>query len=433
MLGNLRAAPPAGTSCRCVDAGGVRAAGGAARPVRARAPARRRLPDRGTTPAFATVMSSWPGAGGGARRASSGAQVGAHDYVLRHVDGRRGGVRIANPVTEALRELTSPVPARRRSSFPGLPAELAPRSARRAPGSPRHGRRTGHSTRPHLPNPVHDDVRHACVTTSSSWSAHWAASPTAPVRRADDARPGAGAPRAPPPRRTRPRHPTARGHRSRSGSSASAKPTKPRAAVGRCASSTRIEPVGEMETMCIQVAAQDSLYVTDDFIVTHNTLNDAFVILDEAQNTTAEQMKMFLTRLGFGSKMVVTGDVTQVDLPGGAQSGLRIVRDILDGVDDVKFTNLTSATSSGTGWSATSSTPTTAGTPAGSPRPPARRHGRRDRAGRGAERRARRGRQRVRDRCGRGRAGRRLPLRARRDGRQPHGRAVGAVRRRRAT
>ena len=72
------------------------------------------------------------------------------------------------------------------------------------------------------------------------------------------------------------------------------------------------------------------------------TLNDAFIILDEAQNTTAEQMKMFLTRLGFGSKIVVTGDVTQVDLPGGATSGLRVVRDILDGVDDVHFSQLTS-------------------------------------------------------------------------------------------
>nr|WP_222268655.1 PhoH family protein [Modestobacter marinus] len=72
------------------------------------------------------------------------------------------------------------------------------------------------------------------------------------------------------------------------------------------------------------------------------TLNDAFVILDEAQNTTAEQMKMFLTRLGFGSKMVVTGDITQVDLPGGAPSGLRIVRDILQGIDDVHFALLTS-------------------------------------------------------------------------------------------
>ena len=73
------------------------------------------------------------------------------------------------------------------------------------------------------------------------------------------------------------------------------------------------------------------------------SLNDAFIILDEAQNTTPEQMKMFLTRLGFGSKIVVTGDVTQIDLPGGTRSGLQVVRDILDGVDDVHFSLLTSA------------------------------------------------------------------------------------------
>lgn len=72
------------------------------------------------------------------------------------------------------------------------------------------------------------------------------------------------------------------------------------------------------------------------------TLNDAFIILDEAQNTTAEQMKMFLTRLGFGSTMVVTGDVTQVDLPGGTTSGLRVVQKILSGIDDVEFCELTS-------------------------------------------------------------------------------------------
>jgi phosphate starvation-inducible PhoH-like protein len=67
------------------------------------------------------------------------------------------------------------------------------------------------------------------------------------------------------------------------------------------------------------------------------TLNDAFVILDEAQNTTPEQMKMFLTRLGFNSKMVVTGDVTQIDLPKERQSGLVVVREILEGIDDVCF------------------------------------------------------------------------------------------------
>ena len=73
------------------------------------------------------------------------------------------------------------------------------------------------------------------------------------------------------------------------------------------------------------------------------TLNDAFIILDEAQNTTPEQMKMFLTRLGFGSKIVVTGDITQVDLPGNQSSGLRVVRDILGNVDDVNFSYLSSA------------------------------------------------------------------------------------------
>jgi phosphate starvation-inducible PhoH-like protein len=72
------------------------------------------------------------------------------------------------------------------------------------------------------------------------------------------------------------------------------------------------------------------------------TLNNAFIILDEAQNTTPEQMKMFLTRLGFGSKMVVTGDITQVDLPMGA-SGLQLVTHVLDDMDDIVFSPLTSA------------------------------------------------------------------------------------------
>jgi phosphate starvation-inducible PhoH-like protein len=71
------------------------------------------------------------------------------------------------------------------------------------------------------------------------------------------------------------------------------------------------------------------------------TLNNAFIILDEAQNTSPEQMKMFLTRLGFGSKMVVTGDITQVDLPTGA-SGLKLVTTVLDQIDDIHFARLTS-------------------------------------------------------------------------------------------
>jgi phosphate starvation-inducible PhoH-like protein len=67
------------------------------------------------------------------------------------------------------------------------------------------------------------------------------------------------------------------------------------------------------------------------------TLNDSFVILDEAQNTTIEQMKMFLTRIGFGSRAVVTGDITQTDLPRGRESGLKHVIRVLDGVDGVAF------------------------------------------------------------------------------------------------
>ena len=103
-----------------------------------------------------------------------------------------------------------------------------------------------------------------------------------------------------------------------------------------------ITPAGTAEAVCISVAAADSLYTTEDFLLTHNTLNDSFIILDEAQNTSAEQMKMFLTRLGFGSRVVVTGDVTQVDLPSGQVSGLRVVQDILDGVEDIHFARLTS-------------------------------------------------------------------------------------------
>jgi phosphate starvation-inducible protein PhoH and related proteins len=101
-----------------------------------------------------------------------------------------------------------------------------------------------------------------------------------------------------------------------------------------------IEPAGMQETVCIRVAAPDHLYVTEDFILTHNTLNDAFIILDEAQNTTPQQMKMFLTRLGFGSKMVITGDITQVDLPKARISGLQDARNTLTGVEGVSFVGL---------------------------------------------------------------------------------------------
>jgi phosphate starvation-inducible PhoH-like protein len=102
-----------------------------------------------------------------------------------------------------------------------------------------------------------------------------------------------------------------------------------------------IEPAGYEECVCIRVAALDSLYVTDQFLLTHNTLNDSFVILDEAQNTTTEQMKMFLTRLGYGSKAVITGDVTQVDLPAGKASGLKEAQNILRGIDGIRFVTFT--------------------------------------------------------------------------------------------
>jgi phosphate starvation-inducible PhoH-like protein len=102
-----------------------------------------------------------------------------------------------------------------------------------------------------------------------------------------------------------------------------------------------IEPAGEAETVCIQVAAADSLYVTDDFLVTHNTLNSSFIICDEAQNTTPEQMKMFLTRIGFGSRAVVTGDVTQVDVQ-GSRSGLLGLESVLSGIDGLEWVRLSS-------------------------------------------------------------------------------------------
>jgi phosphate starvation-inducible PhoH-like protein len=100
-----------------------------------------------------------------------------------------------------------------------------------------------------------------------------------------------------------------------------------------------IEPAGEAECVCIQVGAADSLYVTDDFLVTHNTLNASFIILDEAQNATQEQMKMFLTRIGFGSKVVITGDTSQVDVQGG-RSGLLGLEPILEGIDGLSFVHL---------------------------------------------------------------------------------------------
>jgi phosphate starvation-inducible protein PhoH and related proteins len=92
-----------------------------------------------------------------------------------------------------------------------------------------------------------------------------------------------------------------------------------------------------------QLIAAGTIEVAPLAFMRGRSLNDSFIILDEAQNTSPEQMKMFLTRLGFGSKIVVTGDVTQVDLPSGTTSGLRVVSEILEGIEDVAFLRLTSS------------------------------------------------------------------------------------------
>ena len=73
------------------------------------------------------------------------------------------------------------------------------------------------------------------------------------------------------------------------------------------------------------------------------TLDDSFIILDEAQNTSREQMKMFLTRIGFGSKVVITGDVTQIDLPGDKVSGLKEAMRVLEGIEDIRICRLSAA------------------------------------------------------------------------------------------
>ena len=104
-----------------------------------------------------------------------------------------------------------------------------------------------------------------------------------------------------------------------------------------------IEPEGRAQTVCIAVDAPDQLYVTDDFIVTHNTLAGSFIILDEAQNTSVAQMKMFLTRMGFDSKAVITGDVTQTDLPRGERSGLRDALELVDGIRGIGIVEFTDA------------------------------------------------------------------------------------------
>jgi phosphate starvation-inducible protein PhoH and related proteins len=291
-----------------------------------------------TTPAFATAD---PELAAGLEAALPGIELRRKtvvDYVLRHVHGHRGGVIVSNPVTLALRELGL---AGTRSNSKFVPEPYLHNAS---------------DVRLAVLQGLLDSDGGPVVQRGRSCRIQYV---TCSPRLADDVvflvrslggvayrrrRPAAG------------RRPgRARGHAVHHRSDAfivdirlpaALEPFRlerkreryARAGGGRPMRFVEsLEPAGEAETVCIQVAAADSLYVTDDFLVTHNTLNDSFVILDEAQNTTPEQMKMFLTRLGFGSKMVVTGDITQVDLPREQKSGLVVVADILSGVDGVEF------------------------------------------------------------------------------------------------
>jgi phosphate starvation-inducible PhoH-like protein len=260
------------------------------------------------------------------------------DYTLRHVHGHHGGVIVANPITVALRELglagtnssTKFVPEPYLRNEPAVRLAVLQGLLDSDGGPVTQRARTCRIQYSTCSERLRDDVVH--LARSLGGIAYWRR------RVATGRRPGnaSGRPvvhrsdafildiRLPPgmePFRLRRKREVYDRHRG----------GRPLRFVDA------IEPAGEMETVCIQVAAADSLYVTEDFIVTHNTLNDSFVILDEAQNTTPEQMKMFLTRLGFGSRMVVTGDVTQVDLPREQQSGLIAVGEVLETVEGIEF------------------------------------------------------------------------------------------------
>ena len=297
-----------------------------------------------TTPAFSTADPELAVALESALDGIELVHKAGPDYTLRHVHGGRGGLRIANPVTEAIRELGL---AGARSETKFVPWVYSHNSSEvrtallqgllDSDGGPVSQRgRTCRIQYTTTSERLRDDVMF--LVRSLGGVAYTR------TRTATGRRPGLALGRA-----VHHRHDA---HTVDIRLPAGLQPfrlERKRRAYDAAGGGRpmrfieSIEPVGKQPTLCIQVAAQDSLYVTDDFIVTHNTLNDAFVILDEAQNTTAEQMKMFLTRLGFGSKIVVTGDITQIDLPGGAQSGLKIVREILDGIDDVHFSTLTSS------------------------------------------------------------------------------------------
>lgn len=296
-----------------------------------------------TTPSFAT---SDPDLAEALQSAVEGIELVAKssvDYVLRQVAGGRGGLRISNPVTVTLRELglcgarsaTKFVPKQYLHNSPGVRLALL-QGLLDTDGGPvaQAGRtcRIQYST-------TSPDLRDAVVflVRSLGGVAYWR------LRPAEGRRPGRARGRDVPHRsdafvldiRLPPELTPFRLRRKRDKYEASGGGGRPMRFIDS------IEPAGEQDCLCIQVAAPDSLYVTSDFLLTHNTLNDSFVILDEAQNATCEQMRMFLTRLGFGSKAIVTGDITQTDLPAGARSGLREARDLLSNVEGISFCTFT--------------------------------------------------------------------------------------------
>ncbi|QMW67594.1 PhoH family protein [Mumia sp. ZJ1417] len=298
-----------------------------------------------TTPTFTTADPELADALEGLLPAIQVARRGSdYDYVLRHTEGGRGGLRIANPVTVAVRDLalvhkTSPatfVPVaylyNSREVRLGVLQGLLDSDGGTVTQDGRTCRIQYTTTSPRL----RDDVTFLVRSLGGVVYVH--------TRQANGRKPGLARGREVAYRHDAytldirlPEGVTPFRLARKADAYAATGGGRPMRFIDS------IEPAGRAETVCIAVGAQDSLYVTDDFLVTHNTLNDAFIILDEAQNTSPEQMKMFLTRLGFGSKMVVTGDITQIDLPGGTRSGLRVVREILDGVRDISFQMLTSA------------------------------------------------------------------------------------------
>jgi len=291
-----------------------------------------------TTPTFTTSDPELAGALEASIQGIELKRKSRYDYVLRHVHGQRGGVIVANPVTTMLRELglagtyshTKFVPDVYLHNSADVRIALLQGLLDSDGGPVAQDRRTCRIQYTTCSESLRDDVLY--LVRSVGGLASWRR------RKAEGRRPGRAKgravmhrndsfvldirlPHAIEPFRLRRKLEIYR----RSGGG------RPMRFIDS------IEPAGEQQTVCIQVAAADSLYVTDDFLLTHNTLNDSFIILDEAQNTSPEQMQMFLTRLGFGSKVVVTGDVTQVDLPREQASGLIHVQNILGSIDGIAF------------------------------------------------------------------------------------------------